>query len=101
MKAKEARCKQSNKEQSKGAIPQQKTTRFRNGRYSTRCSSLTKAITMGRKRINGICKSYSDVGANEALAIFGSSGYLEISINRGSARDVLDLKKGDKLDLGN
>jgi hypothetical protein len=59
------------------------------------------AITMGRKRINGICKSYADVGANEALAIFGSFGYLEISINRGSARDVLDLKKGDKLDLGN
>jgi len=59
------------------------------------------AITMGRKRINGICKSYSDVGANEALAIFGSSGYLEISINRGSAKDVLNLKKGDKLDLGN
>ena len=59
------------------------------------------AITMGRKRINGICKSYTDVGANEALAIFGSSGYLEISINRGSARDVLNLKKGDKLDLEN
>ena len=59
------------------------------------------AITMDRKRINGICKSYAEVGANEALAIFGSSGYLEISINRGSARDVLNLKKGDKLDLGN
>jgi S-adenosyl-L-methionine hydrolase (adenosine-forming) len=58
-------------------------------------------ITMGRKRINGICKSYTDVGANEALAIFGSSGYLEISVNRGSARDVLNLKKGDKLVLGN
>ena len=51
------------------------------------------SITMGRRRINGICDSYADVGDNEALAIFGSSGYLEISINRGSAGDVLKLKK--------
>jgi S-adenosylmethionine hydrolase len=59
------------------------------------------SITMGRRRINGICSSYTDVGDNEALAIFGSSGYLEISVNRGSAGDILKLKKGDKLILGN
>ncbi|MCP4266484.1 MAG: SAM-dependent chlorinase/fluorinase [Candidatus Brocadiaceae bacterium] len=59
------------------------------------------SITMGRRRINGICDSYADVGDNEALVIFGSSGYLEISINRGNAGDVLRLKKGDKLVLGN
>lgn len=59
------------------------------------------SIAMGRRRINGICSSYTDVGDNEALAIFGSSGYLEISVNRGSAGDVLKLKKGDKLVLGN
>ncbi len=59
------------------------------------------SITMGRRRINGICSAYTDVGDNEALAIFGSSGYLEISVNLGSARDVLKLKKGDKLVLGN
>jgi len=59
------------------------------------------SITMGRRRINGICSSYSDVGDNEALAIFGSSGYLEISVNRGSAGSILKLKKGDKLILGN
>jgi len=59
------------------------------------------SITMGMRRINGICSSYTDVGDNEALAIFGSSGYLEISVNRGSAGDILKLKKGDKLVLGN
>ncbi len=59
------------------------------------------SIMMGRRRINGICDSYTDVGDNEALAIFGSSGYLEISINRGSAGDILKLRKGDKLILGN
>jgi len=59
------------------------------------------SIAMGRRRINGICSSYSDVGDNEALAIFGSSGYLEISVNLGNAGDILKLKKGDKLVLGN
>ncbi len=59
------------------------------------------SITMGRRRINGICSSYTDVGDNEALAIFGSSGYLEISVNLGSAGDILKLKRGDKLILGN
>jgi S-adenosyl-L-methionine hydrolase (adenosine-forming) len=59
------------------------------------------SISVGRKRINGICSSYSDVGDGEALAIFGSSGYLEISVNQGSAGGILKLKKGDKLILGN
>lgn len=57
-------------------------------------------IIMGRKRLDKICDSYADVKADEVLAIFGSSGYLEISINRGCAKDVLNLKKGDKLVLG-
>ncbi len=59
------------------------------------------SITMGRRRIIGICNSYTDVGDNEVLAIFGSSGYLEISVNMGNAGDILKLKKGDKLVLGN
>ena len=59
------------------------------------------SITMGRRRINGICSSYTDVGDNEALAIFGSSGYLEISVNLGSDEDILKLKRGAKLILGN
>lgn len=57
-------------------------------------------IGVGRKKINKISNSYTEVGENEVLAIFGSSGYLEISVNKGSARDVLNLKKGDKLVLG-
>ena len=51
------------------------------------------SITMGRRRINGICDSYADVGDNEALAIFGSSGYLEISISRGSAEGSFKIEK--------
>ena len=57
-------------------------------------------IIVGRKKLNKISNSYADVGAKEVVAIFGSSGYLEISVNHGSAKDVLNLKKGDKLVLG-
>ena len=54
-------------------------------------------VTAGRKKISGISRSYADVQVGEPLAIFGSSGYLEISVNRGNARDVLGLKKGDRV----
>ncbi len=54
-------------------------------------------IKAGKRRVRGISHSYADVPVGEPLAIFGSSGYLEISVNRGSARDVLGLKKGDSI----
>jgi hypothetical protein len=52
-------------------------------------------VKAGKKRIRCISRSYADVPVGEPLAIFGSSGHLEISVNRGSARDMLGLKKGD------
>ncbi len=58
------------------------------------------AIAVGRRKLNKISNSYADVGVGDVVAIFGSAGYLEISVNHGSARDVLNLKKGDKLGLG-
>ncbi|MGR3309514.1 MAG: SAM hydrolase/SAM-dependent halogenase family protein [Candidatus Brocadiales bacterium] len=52
-------------------------------------------IVAGKKRIRGISRSYADAPVGEAVAIFGSSGYLEISVNLGNAHNVLGLKKGD------
>lgn len=67
---------------------------------SIKVKSGKLTIIAGKGRLNKISDSYADVGEKEVLAIFGSSGYLEISVNRGSAKDVLNLKKGDKLVLG-
>ncbi len=39
--------------------------------------------------INGICKSYSEASEGELLAIIGSSGFLELSVNRGRASDLI------------
>jgi len=54
-------------------------------------------LIVGKKRINGILKCYYDAGEGELLAIFGSSGYLEISVNKGSARLELNADRGDSV----
>jgi S-adenosylmethionine hydrolase len=52
---------------------------FRNARYS----------------IETISHSYSDVNEGDMLALFSSSGYLEIAMNRGKASGLLGLRQDD------
>ena len=54
--------------------------------------ALTNTLEYGEKDvclINRISSSYSESEEGELLAIWGSSGLLEISVNKGSAMDVL------------
>ncbi len=53
-------------------------------------------ITIGKKVIRGISNSYSEGKEKEILALKGSSGYLEIAANQGSAEEILKKKRGDK-----
>ncbi len=46
-------------------------------------------IYVGKRVINGISKSYADGRKGELIAIIGSSGLLEISVNQGRAYDVI------------
>jgi hypothetical protein len=46
-------------------------------------------------RIRTLSKSYSDVPEGEMLAIFGSTGYLEIALNRGNAGSLLGIQVDD------
>jgi S-adenosylmethionine hydrolase len=39
--------------------------------------------------INGVCKSYSEAQEGELLAVIGSSGFLELSVYRGRASDLI------------
>lgn len=48
-------------------------------------------VRIGDLRIEGIQKTYAQTGAGEPLALFGSSGYLEIAVNRGRAADRTGL----------
>ena len=56
-------------------------------------------ILIRDRQIDRICRTYSEGRQNEIIALVGSSGYLEICINRGRASDVLDMKEEGKFIL--
>ncbi len=56
-------------------------------------------ISAGKNIIKGISPSYASVPSGAFLAIFGSRGYLEISVNSASAAEFSGMKKGDKIIL--
>ena len=53
------------------------------------------SIKARNESVNRIQKAYGDVPEGEMLALFGSSGLLEIAINEGSAKDLLGLRIKD------
>jgi hypothetical protein len=43
------------------------------------------------------CKAYGETKLGEPLALIGSHGFLEISVNQGSAAEKFKTKTGDKV----
>lgn len=64
---------------------------------------LVEKVSKGRKfiiefrgeSINGISHSYQEVPIGEIVALFGSTGHLEIAINQGNAASLLGLDIND------
>lgn len=54
-------------------------------------------ITIGKQRIQRLNTTYAE--GKGLLALIGSSGYLEIAVNGGSACALLDAKVGDELTI--
>lgn len=52
-------------------------------------------IRIASRKIRGVSESYDSVPAGRLLAIFNSSGLLEIACNRASAHEALGLEEGD------
>ncbi|MCL5037261.1 MAG: SAM-dependent chlorinase/fluorinase [Chloroflexi bacterium] len=50
-------------------------------------------ISIVGHNIKGISKNYSEVGEGETLALWGSTGHLEISIHKGRAGDLPGIRK--------
>lgn len=44
-------------------------------------------------------RTYAEVGAGDPLTLFGSSGLLEIAVNRGHASELLSVERGDTVHL--
>ncbi len=49
--------------------------------------------------VRRLVSSYAEGRPGELVALIGSSGYLEISVNRGSARDIVDIQEGGEFIL--
>jgi S-adenosylmethionine hydrolase len=56
-------------------------------------------IRAGSYRLRGIHRTYAEVPAGTSLALFGSSGYLEIAVNGGDASAALRLRRGDAVSV--
>ncbi len=56
-------------------------------------------IRIAGREIKGLSSSYTDVPEGELLAIYGSSGYMEISVNGGSAAEKLGVGRGAKFSV--
>jgi hypothetical protein len=56
-------------------------------------------IRIGGKAISNIKKGYWEGKKQETIALFGSGGFLEISINEGDAQRVLKVKKGEPITI--
>lgn len=55
------------------------------------------AIRAGNVEVNRLNRSYAESNVGECLAIIGSFGQLEISVNQGNAAHLLELKRGDPI----
>jgi S-adenosyl-L-methionine hydrolase (adenosine-forming) len=54
------------------------------------------SIELGTLHINRFCRYYAEVSEGELFAIVGSSGLLEIAVNRGSAKDQTGISPGTR-----
>ncbi len=54
-------------------------------------------LRIGKRVLKSLSSSYTDGPKGELLAIWGSWGYLELSVNQGSAQQLLSTSKGTKL----
>lgn len=62
-------------------------------------SAEDAVVTLNEQRILSISTSYSEVPRGELLALLGSTGYLEISVNQGNAAARLDVAVGDRVEI--
>ncbi len=54
---------------------------------------------VGSSRLKGIHPTYGAVAKGDPLLLFGSTGFLEIGVNEGSAAEFLDIRKGDSIQI--
>jgi len=56
-------------------------------------------ISVGNAQINKVFATFAQGPPGEPIAVIGSSGYLEISVNKGSAARTLAVSRGAEVTL--
>lgn len=56
-------------------------------------------IAVGKREVTDIKASYAEGAPGEVFGILGSTGYLEIAVNRGSAAQLLGVGKGTEVNI--
>lgn len=59
----------------------------------------SSTVRVGAQEFDSICHTYAEVAPGKALALVGSSGYLELSVNQGSFAAQSGVKIGDPVEL--
>jgi S-adenosylmethionine hydrolase len=54
-------------------------------------------ISVGRKVLRKLSRSYADAPKGDLLALVGSTGHLEISVNQGDASKAARIRRGDRV----
>lgn len=67
--------------------------------FETERKERCPKLYVGSAVIDGVQSTYGTVAKEDPLALFGSSGYLEIAINSGNAAELLSIKKGDPINI--
>jgi S-adenosylmethionine hydrolase len=62
-------------------------------------SSPNFRISIGKQQVSDLKKSYAEGRPGELFAILGSSGFLEVSTNRGSAARIAGADKGAEVTI--
>lgn len=60
-------------------------------------SSHAFRITVGKAEVTKLCSSYVEGAQGEPFAVLGSTGFLEISVNRGAASRIAAADKGSEV----
>lgn len=67
--------------------------------YSTYDHGRRPKCYVGSSILEGIHYAYGDAAAGEALMLFGSSALLEVAVSCGNASELLNIKKGDPINI--
>ena len=62
-------------------------------------AGMDVVVEAGERRIAGLVRTYSDAPVGQAVALFGSRGYLELAVRDGSAAVAIGIGRGDPVTL--